>query len=30
MIMAADRAPAIELRKLTKAFGHQVALRGVD
>jgi heme ABC exporter ATP-binding subunit CcmA len=30
MIMAADRAPAIEVRKLTKAFGHQVALRGVD
>ena len=30
MIMAADLAPAIEVRKLTKAFGHQVALRGVD
>ena len=24
------RAPAIEVRKLTKAFGHHVALRGVD
>jgi heme exporter protein A len=28
--MAAGKAPAIEVRKLTKAFGHQVALRGVD
>jgi heme exporter protein A len=25
-----DRPPAIQIRKLTKAFGHQVALRGVD
>ena len=25
-----DRPPAIEVRKVTKAFGHQVALRGVD
>ena len=25
-----DRMPAIRTRKLTKAFGHQVALRGVD
>jgi len=24
------RPPAIEVRKVTKAFGHQVALRGVD
>jgi heme exporter protein A len=28
--MASDVAPAIEVRKLSKAFGHQVALRGVD
>jgi heme exporter protein A len=28
--MAVDSAPAIEVQKLTKAFGHQVALRGVD
>ncbi len=28
--MVAKEAPAIEVRKLTKAFGHQVALRGVD
>ena len=28
--MAAKTDPAIELRKLSKAFGHQVALRGVD
>jgi heme exporter protein A len=25
-----NRPPAIEVRKVTKAFGHQVALRGVD
>lgn len=30
MIVAASKAPAIEVSKLTKAFGHQVALRGVD
>jgi heme exporter protein A len=30
MIVAASKTPAIEVRKLTKAFGHQVALRGVD
>jgi heme exporter protein A len=28
--MTAQEMPAIRLRKLTKAFGHQVALRGVD
>jgi len=28
--MAAQQSPAIEVRKLTKAFGHQAALRGVD
>ncbi len=28
--MAVDDAPAIEVQKLTKAFGHQIALRGVD
>ena len=28
--MAEHRTPAIEVRKLTKAFGHQAALRGVD
>jgi heme exporter protein A len=27
---AMDKPPAIEVRKVTKAFGHQVALRGVD
>ncbi|HSQ16707.1 MAG TPA: heme ABC exporter ATP-binding protein CcmA, partial [Anaerolineales bacterium] len=30
LAMAVQDAPAIEVRKLTKAFGHQVALRGVD
>lgn len=28
--MASQQSPAIEVRKLTKAFGHQAALRGVD
>jgi heme exporter protein A len=28
--MTANQAPAIRTRKLTKAFGHQMALRGVD
>ncbi len=28
--MSAEQAPSIEVRKLTKAFGHQVALRGLD
>ena len=28
--MAVQEPPVIEVRKLTKAFGHQVALRGVD
>jgi len=28
--MAVQETPAIEVRKLTKAFGHQAALRGVD
>ena len=28
--MTGEQAPAIEVHKLTKAFGHQVALRGVD
>jgi heme exporter protein A len=28
--MTGELAPAIEVHKLTKAFGHQVALRGVD
>jgi len=28
--MAAKETPAIEVRKLTKAFGHTAALRGVD
>jgi heme exporter protein A len=28
--MTGEQAPAIEVYKLTKAFGHQVALRGVD
>ena len=28
--MVAKDAPAIEVQKLTKAFGHQVALRAVD
>lgn len=28
--MAGQSTPAIEARKLTKAFGHQAALRGVD
>jgi len=28
--MAANEAPAIKTRKLTKSFGHQAALRGVD
>jgi heme exporter protein A len=28
--MTTNGTPVIELRKLTKAFGHQVALRGVD
>jgi heme exporter protein A len=28
--MVAEGAPAIQVRKLTKSFGHQVALRGVD
>jgi len=30
MNVAASSTPAIEVRKLTKAFGHRVALRGVD
>ena len=30
MNVAASSTPAIEVRKLTKAFGHQVALRGAD
>jgi heme exporter protein A len=30
MNVAASTTPAIEVRKLTKAFGHQVALRGID
>jgi len=28
--MASEKGPALEVRKLSKAFGHQVALRGVD
>jgi heme exporter protein A len=28
--MTANQSPAIEIRRLTKSFGHQVALRGVD
>jgi len=28
--MTASESPAIQVRKLTKSFGHQVALRGVD
>jgi heme exporter protein A len=28
--MAAEMAPAIQVKKVTKSFGHQVALRGVD
>jgi heme exporter protein A len=28
--MTTNQAPAIQIRKLTKAFGHQMALRGVD
>ena len=28
--MTTNQAPAIQLHRLTKAFGHQVALRGVD
>jgi heme exporter protein A len=28
--MKADQPPAIEIRKVTKSFGHQAALRGVD
>jgi heme exporter protein A len=28
--MAVQQSPAIEVQKLTKAFGHQAALRGVD
>ena len=30
MSMATEPKPAIEMRKVTKAFGRQVALRGVD
>jgi len=29
-VMVANGMPAIEIRKLTKSFGHQAALRGVD
>jgi heme exporter protein A len=28
--MTVDRMPAVRVRKLTKAFGHQMALRGLD
>jgi heme ABC exporter ATP-binding subunit CcmA len=30
LIVTTNQAPAIQVRGLTKAFGHQVALRGVD
>jgi heme exporter protein A len=30
LIVATNQIPAIQVRGLTKAFGHQVALRGVD